>query len=61
VRFRSILIKNVPMPNITSKEKSHANNMYHAPKKCINNVLAFSKALHVETLSNGEKVNLNLN
>ena len=61
MRFRSILIKNVPMPNITSKEKSHANNMYHAPKKCINNVLAFSKALHVETLSNGENVNLNLN
>lgn len=50
------------MPNITSKEKSHANNnMFHAPQSCINNVLAFSKALHVETLSTGEKIKLNLN
>jgi hypothetical protein len=50
------------MPNITSKEKSHANNeMFHAPKKCIQNVLAFSKALHVEKLSNGEKVEIILN
>ena len=49
------------MHNITSKEKSHANDMFHAPKKCINNVLAYSKALHVEKLSNGEQVEIILN
>ena len=49
------------MANITPKEKSHVNVAFHAPKKCINNVLAYSKALHVERLANGELVELILN
>ncbi len=49
------------MANITPREKSHATVMFHAPKKCITNVLAYSKALHVEKLANGELVKLMLN
>jgi len=49
------------MANITPREQSHVTEQFHAPKRCILNVLAFSKALHVEKLKNGAVVELMLN
>lgn len=48
------------MHNITSKEKSQSE-IKHAPKRCIDNVLAYSKALSVASLKNGQKISMVLN
>ena len=48
------------MPNITSQEKSHTET-HHAPKKCIQNVLAYSRALNIASLKDGQKISIVLN
>jgi len=49
------------MPNITSKEMNHKNEAYSAPKKCLNNIMAFSKSVEFKTLKNGNTVRFDLN
>lgn len=49
------------MPKITSREKENKDELKNAPQKCVQNILAYSKAMRMEKLSSGKTIRIVLN